>query len=94
MRLMKYTNEHGTASETVDALYMDGYSFGDRLLEGVPFKLTIEGGVLKAECIDKYDEGINWPYWEKKCIEFALQDDAFSTSPKLDDDDGFIDKEE
>lgn len=93
MKLMRYTNEEGTTFEEVSVLYMNGYDFGDRLLEDVPFKITIEDGKLKAECQDKYDPGINWPYWEKKCAEVAQHIDCLSVSSLLTDDDGYVERD-
>lgn len=89
MKLMKYVGDSDETEETTK-LFMDGYFFGDRLLEGVPFKITIVNEELKAECLDKYQKGIDWDYWEKVCVERALQEDVFSTSSDLDDDAGFI----
>ena len=92
MRLMKYLFHSDEVQET-DALYMDGYAFGDRLLEGVPFKITIMDGELKAECLDKYQPGIDWEHWENTCVRYALNFEVFSTTQDLNDDDGFIDME-
>lgn len=90
MKLKAYTDESEENATEVDALYLDGYGFGDRLLEGVPFKITVENGELKASCLDKYQKGIQWKYWEEVCVQHALQDDCFSTTADLDNDDGFI----
>lgn len=89
MKLKAYIDD-SEASQEVTELFMDGYSFGDRLLEGVPFHITIVDGSLHAECVDKYDSGINWKYWEDVCQKHAQENDIFSTTAKLDDDQGFI----
>lgn len=89
MRLAKYDETGGVVE--VHELFMDGYPVGDRLLEGVPFKLTIKDGKLQAECVNKYTRGIDWAYWEKECAQYALEaGDVFSTTKELNDDDGFI----
>lgn len=98
MKLMRYQSESAVDTEEVEALYMDGRSFGGRLLEGVPFKLTINAdGQLEAACVYTYSHGINLDYWEKlcveyarRCVEYALKADSLSSSIDLDDDDGFI----
>jgi hypothetical protein len=88
-RLMKHIDDSGQTVET-DALFMDGYTFADRLLEGVPFRLTIKNGELQAECLNKYRKGIDWNYWEQECVRWALQSDVFSTTRELTDSNGFI----
>lgn len=82
-----------TADDTivdVDALYFDGYAFGERMLEGAVFKVTLENDDLKVTCettLPKF-------YKEKAILEealaFARDHDVFSTTPDLDNDDGFI----
>ena len=79
---------------TTDAVYINGYSFGERQLEDIPFRITTNGTELFAEmllseslqkrmCIDKAQA-------EKDAIAFALENDVFSASPDLSDDDGLI----
>ena len=93
MKLMAYTDEECTESHPVDHLFIDGYSFGDRLLEGVMFKLSVVvEGELTAQCQDKYSKGIDWNYWEKVCVEHALEDDCFSTTIEGVDDNGYIEQ--
>lgn len=89
MKLMAYDENDNT--HEVDALYLDGYGFGDRLLEKVIFKITLHDGNLIAECLDKYDPGINWDYWEKECVKYAVGD-VLSTSADPYNDDGFIEE--
>ena len=60
---------------------IDGYGFGDRLLEGVMFIITIqEDGTLKVEsneeCAD-YMKQLNVEYWNEKALEFVLGYDLF-----------------
>jgi hypothetical protein len=60
---------------------IDGYSFGDRLLEGVMFIITIqEDGTLKAETepsAKSYMEDLNEKKWLKEALKEAESTDIF-----------------
>ena len=66
----------------VDFGLMDGYHFGDRLLEGVMFKVTIdENNEIKVELepgSKDYCEGLNMVKWMKEAKEFAEEIDVLS----------------
>lgn len=66
----------------VKTAYFDGYSFGDRLLEGVWFKATIqEDGTLEVEPCKKsesYLATLNRNYWIKEALQYAEGNDLFS----------------
>ena len=66
-----------------DCGWVDGYAFGDRLLDGVMFKITIQNGKLVAE-VDKraqyYFAQLNQDMWLKAAAEFAYQQDIFYTN--------------
>lgn len=62
--------------------YIDGYVFGDRLLEGVMFKITIDENKqfhAKFAWPDGYTEGLNETYWCKEAKECASTRDVFSS---------------
>lgn len=91
MKLMKHLPD-GRIVET-NALYFDAYSFGDRLLEGLPVKITIDSSGEPQISAD-WPKGLDKAYWldkgKKALMEFIEDDDVFCTSAHLDDDDGFI----
>lgn len=62
----------------VDHVLMDGYGVGDRLLEGVMFKVTIKKDVLVAHLCDESkdyfkDNGISVRKWEKEMTDDATR---------------------
>lgn len=62
-----------TCGDIPEAL-MDGYAFGDTILEGIMFKVSIVRGKVKAvfaEPEDCYVKGLNTRKWEKEAREFA-----------------------
>ena len=67
----------------VNHAYMDGYHFGDRLLEKVFFKFTVVKNQLKAEvapnCVD-YFESLNKSKWLKQAVKCAMDYDVFSST--------------
>lgn len=92
MKLMSYVVGSDHDSFEVNYLYLDGYDFGDRIIEGALFQLSIRDGQLFATCHDA--KGLDAQYWEKKCVKYALTPYCvLSVSPNLDDDLGFIQQE-
>lgn len=73
----------------VEELFFDGYNIGDRRLEGLPIRLTIRGDELV--CNADWPPGMETTYWGNLGVRFAEQHDCFSTTPDLDNDDGWID---
>jgi len=62
----------------VESALVDGYYFGDRLLEDVFFKITVESSKLKSELSDEYDnymKGLNKVKWLKEAVRHAQNDD-------------------
>lgn len=59
----------------------DGYSFGDRMLEGVMFVATIEEDKTLSVAIDPdsadYFSDLNEKKWLKEALNFALTNDMF-----------------
>ena len=69
----------------VKVAYFSGYPFGDRLLEGVMFKATIQDdGSMKVEVTPEsadYLRGLNAKKWLKEALEYAQGNDLFSEKP-------------
>jgi hypothetical protein len=66
----------------VKTVLFDGYSFGDRTLEGVTFKATIEDGELVVDAVggwdnDSYLRTLNKEYWLGIAKEVVQEDDVF-----------------
>ena len=67
-----YCPKHGA----IDCVYVDGYHFGDRLLEGVDFKITLnDDGTYNAELEEALGRYFNEEKILKDCIEFVEQTD-------------------
>ena len=61
----------------IDHVFIDGYPFGDRLLEGVLFKVEDKNGkphaIGVAEESAEYFSGLNEKKWLKECEAFCLE---------------------
>ena len=63
-------------NKKLDFVYVHGYDFGDRLMEGVMFKVKVIDG--KPECFglhpdsEPYMTQFNWDYWKKRCNEYCI----------------------
>lgn len=71
----------------VKVAYFDGYSFGDRLLEGVPFKAVVVDGELRVSFAypkGKYESWLNRDKCLKEAMEYAKDNDTFFEKPTLD----------
>jgi len=73
----------------IDHIIVDGYCFGDRLLEGVEFMVKDKNGKpnalgVKPECQDYFSD-LNQKKWLKACEEFCEQLDI-AQCPKCGDD--------
>ena len=70
--------------------YLDGYNFGDTLLEGVLFKITITPDKkFKAEITPSskaFFEQFNQEYWLKRAEEYANTEDIFCETEQGGDD--------
>jgi hypothetical protein len=47
-RILSGNDDVDLVLQTVDTLYLNGYQFGDRALEDVPFAITTDGNTLQA----------------------------------------------
>jgi hypothetical protein len=69
--------------KTVDEVNVDGYGFGDRMLEGVMYRvksvngkpvllgiLSVDGNVIDPKD-DAYMHGLNNKHWNELCIEYC-----------------------
>lgn len=70
----------------IDYVLVDGYDFGDRLLEGVMFEIRIVKGKYKAQvkkdCASYFDD-LNTKKWLSEC-EFYAEELDVATCPKCD----------
>lgn len=77
-KYLHFEDEDGNKTMTAQ---VDGYSFGDRLLEGVMFDITIESdGSLSAKVeknAESYFEDLNKDKWLKEAIKYAERNDCF-----------------
>jgi len=73
----------------IDHVLVDGYYFGDRLLEGVNFMVKDQDGIPTALGVvpeaQSYFEDLNQKKWLKACEEFCEQLDV-AQCPKCGDD--------
>jgi hypothetical protein len=85
----KFIGFQKTDNSFVQTAYLNGYHFGDRLLEGVPFGLTVEDdGTLSAFVppqAKSYMTELNVRKWLGIAVAHAEQEDAdtFYLSPNL-----------
>jgi hypothetical protein len=86
MKLMKILDDESVVP--TEALYLDGYSFGDRMLEGLSVKFTIVDGNLVATA--NWPEWLDANYWKEQAVQYALDADTFSSTADNSGDDGFI----
>jgi hypothetical protein len=74
--------------------YIDGYHFGETLLEGVIFRAFIKGNKLKVELAKKEDIGyfntLNTKMWLKAALECANEEDDIFAETLEDAEDGKI----
>ena len=72
----------------LDWIYVDGYSFGDRMMEDVRFKVKLANG--KFECLEVEDDAkpymvqFDWNHWKKECEDFCRRNDI-AECPKCGD---------
>jgi hypothetical protein len=80
---MKFKHFETESGQTHQVAQFDGYSIGERLLEGVTFQITIqEDGTLSASVIDRdknYFSQFNQELWLSKAVEYAKNTDILST---------------
>ncbi len=83
-------NIPGTGCGEIDYVLFDGYSFGDRILEGVMFKAYYEDNELKVDPVDDWDKdtylkGLNKEHWMKLALSHA-KDLDIAQCPKCGND--------
>lgn len=91
MKLMQIIDD--TTYEEVDELWLDGYSFGDRLLEGLPVKVTLDETGTQLQITADWPKGIASEYWTSMALSYIRDIDNLSIDSNLIDDNGFIDYE-
>lgn len=68
--MAKWSNDNGPITGTIE---IDGYSFGDVLLEGVMFRADVKDGKVKKVYVRPEDEsyfsGLNKKHWLKEAKE-------------------------
>jgi hypothetical protein len=79
--------------EEVDELYLDGYSFGDRLLEGLLIKVTLNDEGTELQITADWPKGIDPEYWVPQALSYIRDVDNLYTDPDLEEENGFIDFE-
>lgn len=88
---MKFKHFEYEDGRTTKEAYIDGYAFGDRLLEGVPFKITVKSdGTLAASLVNPnggYEKGLNRRKWEKDAKDYAKDCDMFFANADLSGED-------
>jgi hypothetical protein len=81
--MWKFRKEDGTL---LDAAYINGYGFGERLLEGVIFKVAInEDMTFNVTSVDDpnkgYLGGLNMVKWLELAVNYASRQDIFAELP-------------
>jgi hypothetical protein len=74
-----------TGCGPVDHLLFDGYYFGDRILEGVMFKVKLDGSVETVEdwSTHPYFSGLNAQKWLKEAARFIEDRDVCECTSAL-----------
>ena len=71
-------------NKEINKAYIDGYQFGDRLLEGVIFEVTVNktGKDVNIKCVDgaDYFNDLNTKKWIKEAKKAALWNEGESLS--------------
>lgn len=93
MRLLKVVEDETIGEVEVDSLYIDGYDFGDRLLENLLIKITLNQEKNNIVITADWPEGLDEKYWTMKAMRYCQDMDMFSTNPDLDDYSGFIEED-
>jgi hypothetical protein len=76
-------------NKELDFVYVHGYDFGDRVMEGVRFKVRITGAEPDCFGVDDDSEAymiqFNWEHWKKRCEEYCENADI-AQCPECRDD--------
>ena len=77
----EYQDEYPKRVEPCNQARVDGYFFGDRMLEGVKFIATIQEDGTISVAVDPQHEDyfnqLNTQMWLDKALEHVLKNDAF-----------------
>lgn len=74
------------SAEVADHCYFDGYSIAERLMEGVPLKVTLTEDKMSID-VTGIPNNLNVSKYTKEAVEFALQYDVFGSDETMSDDD-------
>lgn len=74
------------AYDEVDCCYFDGYHIAERILEGVPIKITLSEDKSEIIATGDYYSGIDKAYYNKLAVESISQADVLQSSKAMDDD--------
>lgn len=82
LKLLYMMDQTATQFETRQVAYLNGYAFGDRLLEGVPFKVEVaaDGTALNVEIAptgEDYFSGLDTEGWLSQATEHAREEGWF-----------------
>jgi hypothetical protein len=91
MKLMKIIDDE--TYEEVKELWLDGYDFGERLLEGLPVKVTLNPEGTQLQISASWPKGMDSEYWTRRALGHLRDTDNLSTVAHPMNDDGFIDFE-
>lgn len=83
---MKFKHFSFHDGRTTNVAYMNGYSFGDRMLEGIAFKVEIVNGDLVvnfAEPNGIYEQTLDQKYWLEQAQRYAEDEDIFYDKPDM-----------
>lgn len=78
----------------IDHALLNGYHFGDRLLEDVYFKITVSGKKLQAEPAtiedDAYLDDLNKKKWLREAMKYASDPEALLDCPSCKNNTAYI----
>lgn len=75
----------------IEHVLVDGYAFGDTILEGVMFKVYLDGDSLRAEVMPNYAgyfSELNEKLWLQRASKFVNETEMFTCSICKNDIDG------
>jgi hypothetical protein len=77
-------------------VYVDGYAFGDRLLEGVLFKVQFLSDGWKCIGVEKeseqYMKQLDWNHWKSECEDYCVNE-GMAQCPECGDEEVLIEKD-
>lgn len=96
--IYKYIDDTSDDPENMvptDEAWIDGYEIGDRLLEGLPIRITLNADGSDINVWAAWPEYVNGEYFTAKVKEYAIANQSWemSSSNKLNDDNCILDYE-